>query len=245
MNNNKGGVIIEFLIALPLFLLIILVIISASAINNAHTSLDFAVANAVRLAVSRGDDEIAAKIDVNYRIAKRVSGAQASSNFNEIFVYNPNNTLVVPNDYKSLILGSGDPQNVSTLALPTAHRLALALVYQYMKEAVGSMVQFPCDPDDLNNENRFGCMNCYFREELDNGCYLPVSGFSGKPQGCAEDQVSDDVELPEMYINLTCRYLPNEPALKMLTSIVGAEMFNKVYQASTRQEMLAKNWVYD
>lgn len=249
MGKSSGGVLIEFLITLPIFLIIILSIVWISAIHNAHTSLDFAVANGVRLAVTRGDPEITSEFKPGMnRLIDKVTDAKISSDvtFKQIFVNDPKGDV----NYA--------PSKAIISSLPTTHRLALGLTYQYMRESVGSMVKFPCDPEDETEPDKkklFGCLNCFFRvETLDGGgnpiCYAPLTRFpEGKkiPEGCTP--IGSTTDLPKKYMSLSCRYLPDDLFLKIIGTLLGSKAITEMplffHVANTRQEMPAKNWIYD
>lgn len=193
---------LETAVLLPLLVLGIFFFIWLGTVMHAKSSLDAAVARAVRLACTRGVSEVA-----GMEVIQRVQDWQRSGDDSGI------EPLLKNGDFSNWLEWYDDRSNqifsgVSNLiSMPSEYIYALVYVNEAMKQSVGAGVRYPCDPEDLVNGG--GCLGCSFLN--------PDTLESGFP---SEDPAQWAGPPPRRSIGLECRYQPDHTILKPLVKFI-------------------------
>ena len=190
---------VELAIVLPFLLFGILFFIWLGIMMHAKSSLDSAVTRALRLAVTRGAEEISG-VDTIPRIHGWLAVPQTygDSDVEPLLAYNldpSTNWLSWYDDRASEVFGGGFQ------SLPPEYVYAVVYVNESMKQSIGSSIKYPCDPASL--ENGSGCLGCWFLH--------PESLAPGEPY-------MDTV--PRRRLGLECRFQPSSGVLKPLVAML-------------------------
>ena len=200
--GERGATMLEIALTLPFFLIGIFLVIWIGVVIHGKSSLDAAVTKSLRLAATRGVNELLGVSIISdvqdwldsgaVNPSSRLQGLLATEEWDQAGPY-----------YDELVSGVFSGKNLSDL--PPEYIYALVYVNESMRQSVGPSLRSPCDPNDLANGG--GCMACSFLD--------PVSYRSAFDEGTA---TSDDP--PRRTMGLECRYQPAHFLLRPLVSLL-------------------------
>ena len=199
---ERGATMLEIALTLPFFLVGIFLFIWIGVVIHGKSSLDAAVTKSLRLAATRGVDELLGVSiidDVQDWLSSgstnpgpRLQGLLATEDWGQAGPY-----------YDELVSEVFSGRNL--IDLPPEYIYALVYVNESMKQSVGPSLRMPCDPANLADGG--GCMACSF---LDPDSYR--SAFdSGSPTSKPP---------PRRTMGLECRYQPAHFLLRPLVSLL-------------------------
>ena len=213
MKNNKssqaGSFLIEFVIAFPIFLIIIAILFFIGIYINSMYSLTTAIGIGTRAAITRGNFDLI--------------GQNHIPTINS-FKANPSSLLAEKiNIFASSEFHNGwqeaynyDIQNVfgqDLQDLPSEYLYALVYTIQGIKKSVGKL-KYPCDPDPRSNpESYSGCLRCRFinpDSKNKNEFFLPYN--------CNNDGVK--CPAPSGYFAMICEYAPDNTLTNLITNLL-------------------------
>lgn len=141
---------VEIAMALPLFILVVMIFVWLGMALNARTSLKYAMVEALALARQRAELRSSPAIESVINNFRRTDPLLVSG---------------VPADAAEAYYNSHDILSAYANSPTTAWRVyALIFTYEAMKKSLGNGVRYPCSPDDAGGDN---CLACAFAE--DNG----------------------------------------------------------------------------
>jgi len=182
-QTDKGGVFVEIILSLPLFLLCVFILMWAGFTYESKTALISAVNNGVRLAITRGQPELM-RVEVIPEISSWDGSCPEAGNFPAPLVkYFVNGQVggTLCQAYQALLKGvppmcypGSEPceldNQINILDLdfkdaPDSYLYALVYVKEALKLSLGANnVRYPCDPRALDGS---GCLRCVFEDIFD------------------------------------------------------------------------------
>jgi len=208
-QRQTGGVMLETALVLPLFLIGVLTFIWLTYSINLRSSLTSSISRALRLAVTRGNEEIVGSRlieDIDDWLdgqnpTPRLEAMLASHDIgwqNAEVHYNNNTTW--PVFHRSL------------RQMPPVYTYVLVYLNEGMRQSVGSSLRFPCDPHA--GQAGTGCMSCTFLNPDNMKKDQPYQGLSGSN------------EPPLQSLGLECEVQPHNfilsPIFSLLRYVLGA-----------------------
>ncbi len=225
MNKEQAAILFEILLTLPISLAFILGFIWYSTSVNAKNTFKSAVVNATLTAKTRGGlenvssptaypDYSALKAQMRWQI----SAGDADSYHDTLKIFD---NLDCGDTLLSLLDEAGEQRYLS-------YAYAITYAYQAMKASAGRSVKFPCDPNNLDPDNR-GCMRCYFETPdsallaastpLEEHFPSPAPDFS--LWHCGNANPSDNRPIPADHFTLVCEYRPNHYLFNHIMLLLG------------------------
>lgn len=226
-RGERGVAFVELAMTLPIFLMGILFFTWLGISFNATNSLKSAVSRAIRLAATRGpDDLLGAEVisDVhNWRKDEDDVGRMP------VLLSSPakhwGDALTHYDAAVAAVFGS----SWTLRDLPPEYTYALVYVNEAMRQSVGATLRFPCDANDP--VNGAGCLNCEF---------LNPDTLKSASQVLKDGDSAYDIDPPRRSIGLECSYQPQTvvltPLLRLI-SILAGETVTSTIVFSHRQFM--------
>lgn len=234
MKPAKGAALVEAVLFLPIFLAIIFGIIAFFVFFNSYFSFQSAVANAPKLAVTRGNSNLVGGEIIG--VINEYWSDMAFTNpdkFKDIFCHlrNADDCLSEQDQLicNALSVGTVSSLNCNNEAggydgwscnfyssstcgndvkeyFPPTYAYTVAYVFLAMRQSIGESVYYPCDPD--NPQDGAGCLTCWFNQPQ----------LTCQSSDCSKTALLDKIDI-------TCRYKPDifilSTALRLLGSLTG------------------------
>ena len=218
-RGERGAALVELALTLPIFLAGLLFFIWLGISFNATNSLKSAVPRAIRLAATRGPDDL-----LGTRIIGDVHAWRADQNDEGRMP----TLLSLPSEHWGTALKRYDESVAAVFGsswtlrdLPPEYTYALIYVNEAMRQSVGATLRFPCDADDP--VDGAGCLECEF---LNPDSLKPAS------QMLKDGDSPYDIDPPRRSIGLECRYQPQTavvtPLVRLLSLLAGKTMASTI-----------------
>jgi len=191
-DSQRGGVLIELSIAIPILLCGIMIAILTASLSQARAVLTSSVGNSVRLAASRSESElfggsppIGAVENFNEGglepvlkyISHRITPEVAKATYDKWIEESLGESLGSSSCNLTSILESGCGGQ-EEYGADRKYLYALIYALQEIRHGIGPTVRFPCDPTKSEVEGGgIGCVKCTFvpESELINFGYSPTT----------------------------------------------------------------------
>jgi len=223
-RQTAGATMLETALILPLVLVIAFGLMYLSSAFNAKLSLKWAVGQAVRLAITRGDIRrvgmriIPSLSDFTGLYAPRIHSftfSEATDQAKTLLSYQvPYNDAIQFYDTRLFEPFQRDAHFDGNLnnSYPT-FLYAIAYANETMRQSLGMSVKYPCDPDGSGPNDGPGCFMCQFLnpDTMDLTGYVSVADVVGRAQ----------IIGPPIYkIALRCSYRPMSPFLQPISGLL-------------------------
>ena len=197
-QSKAGATLVELAIVLPFLLFGVLFFIWIGVMMHAKSSLDASVTRALRLAATRGADEISG-VDTIPRIHGWVAIPQTitDAQVEPLLAYN-----TPAGDWHSWYDQRANEvfgQNFQDLSPEYVY--SVVYVNESMKQSIGTSLKYPCDPADLSEGA--GCLGCWF---LNPETLNPGEAYASFA--------------PRRRIGLECRFQPATGLLRPLVAVL-------------------------
>lgn len=200
--SERGATIVEYVISIPLLILVILIFTWFGVTANAKASLNTAMGTALRLASTRGDQLL-----VGQQIMGELDTWDGSSPeaVQSLLAHGTPGADLVVLLGKTIepIAPSGGP--VTLANIPAKYLYTLAYLTQSLRSGIGDSVRIPCS-EDLSEAP--GCVSCKF-----------VNPCQYQPEGATCE--INPTTLEELGIGLTCSFRPAFPLIGAIDALLG------------------------
>lgn len=219
-QRAAGATLLEIALALPFTLLGLFFLIWVGLTIHAKTSLDAAVTRALRLASTRGVDELLG-VEVISDVQRWNDGV-ATTRLPQLLSRNVN-WSEAQDYYKKLLLNvfavyddEGQPKEIEGLYnMPPEYIYALVYINEAMRQSIGEQIRYPCDPSNL--EEGQGCMACSFLNPSTDQEHGMQPGFDAAHIFRA---AGTSVPPPRRRIGVECRFQPSHILLSPIVALL-------------------------
>lgn len=198
---ERGATLVELALSIPLLIAGIFIFIWIGTVWNARSALTYALGNATRLAITRGNQDVVGGALIS-DIQSWVDGNSPSPGL-ERLLSSPSEVGTYQAFYNSSATNPVFGLNLDQM--PAVYAYTLAYINETMRKSVGQGVRFPCDADAPPDVGE-GCLSCTFLNPVQpklNASDPLVTWSSGSP--------------PVDRIMVECKY---QPSILVLTPIV-------------------------
>lgn len=210
--KERGVTFVEVALTLPIFLAFILFFTWMGMVWGARSSLTSAMGNGVRLAVTRGNEELMGK-----QVYPEIQNRDVS-HLEKLLVSPDLREAGALSYYDEKLFGFPVTDDVN---VPPEYLYALAYTLQAMSQSEGGQVRYPCDPNGNGADSGAGCVSCGFIDTAPFGKALPT----------------DANEAGKIFA-MQCDFQPPlsllSPAIKMLGAIIGSQNVPRIIVRRTK-----------
>lgn len=214
-NCNRGAVLAELALSLPIFLLLVYIIIFVGVMLNAKASLGNAMGTGLRLAATRGNDfaigqEILPILSEWHRTGS-LSNPELDLLYQVLFANvshgSPPEYL---NRYKACLLGDTFPQASAQINnlndLPAPYLYTLVYLNEALRKSIGNQVKMPCRADGAAPICDSGSWNYQISDDDGPGCVSCQLLNPDDPSGGGQ---YSGTEFPLSRMAVECAYEPD------------------------------------
>ena len=239
VNRESGVALIETIIVLPLFLILVFFFIWLGSALNAKAALTSAVGQAVRLAITRGNEftiptPLFAVVD-EWQNSTEVIPPSALT---EVLCHGiePDKCITIYQQctYGRLFGIANVPGGIRQV--PREYLYAMIYLNEAMRQSLGGMVKFPCKPDTssvglcpadiydaiADAPSGEGCMLCIFLDTRHVPPMIPVAQVSIQEINDNYPPKVDDPKWLRSKIGIECGYHLSATVTRPLQRLLGA-----------------------